>query len=159
MNKFIKVIIFSLLICVSTACSYDPIFSMKDNYEFKIERITLNGDKEINSIIKRNLSLAKTDNESYKKKYYINVNTTKEKKIISKDSEGDPSTFEISITAIYEILDNQKLLLNRKFENKNIYNNESDKFKLKQSEKIIIENLSEKISDDIISSIINLNDN
>ena len=42
---------------------------------------------------------------------------------------------------------------------KNIYNNESDKFKLEQSEKIIIENLSEKISDNIISSIINLNDN
>ena len=158
MNKFVNVIIFSLLICVSTACSYDPIF-LKKSYEFKIEEITLNGDKEINSIIKRNLNMVKADNESYKKKYYINVNTTKEKKIISKDSEGDPSKFEISIITVYEILDNQKLLLNRKFENKNIYNNESDKFKLEQSEKIIIENLSEKISDDIISSIINLNDN
>ena len=158
MNKFVKVIIFSLLICVSTACSYDPIFLNK-NYEFKIEEIALNGNKEINSIIKRNLRMVKTDNESYKNNYYINVNTTKEKKIISKDSEGDPSKFEISIITVYEILDNQKLLLNRKFENKNIYNNESDKFKLEQSEKIIIENLSEKISDTIISSIINLNDN
>ena len=46
-----------------------------------------------------------------------------------------------------------------KTKQKNIYNNESDKFKLEQSEKIIIENLSEKISDNIISSIINLNDN
>ena len=68
MNKFVKLIIFSLLICVSTACSYDPIF-FKKNYEFKIEEITLNGDKEINSIIKRNLNMVKTDNESYKKKY------------------------------------------------------------------------------------------
>ena len=50
-------------------------------------------------------------------------------------------------------------MLSRNIKQKNIYNNESDKFKLQESEKIIIENLSEKISDSIISSIINLNDN
>ena len=58
----------------------------------------------------------------------------------------------------YEIKNDQKLLLNRKVERKNIYNNINDKFKLEQSEKIIIEYLSEKISDNIISSITNLND-
>ena len=62
------------------------------------------------------------------------------------------------ITTIYDIKNDQKLLLNRKVERKNIYNNINDKFKLEQSEKIIIENLSEKISDNIISSITNLND-
>ena len=41
----------------------------------------------------------------------------------------------------------------------NIYNNVVDKFKLEQNEKIIIENLSEKISEIIISSMINLDDN
>ena len=41
----------------------------------------------------------------------------------------------------------------------NIYNNLSDKFKLEQSEKIIIENLSEKIAENIISTITNLDDN
>ena len=96
--------------------------------------------------------------QSNKKNYYITLNTTKEKIIISKDSEGDPTKFELLITTIYEIKNDQKLLLNRKVERKNIYNNINDKFKLEQSEKIIIENLSEKISDNIISSITNLND-
>ena len=53
----------------------------------------------------------------------------------------------------------EKLLFKNKIEKNNIYNNESDKFKLEQNEKIILENLSEKISDNIISSIINLDDN
>ena len=46
-----------------------------------------------------------------------------------------------------------------KIQKSNIYDNESDKFKLEQNERIILENLAEKISDIIITSIINLNDN
>ncbi len=42
---------------------------------------------------------------------------------------------------------------------KNAYNNISDKFKLKNYELIIIKNLSQRISDSIISAIININDN
>ena len=49
-------------------------------------------------------------------------------------------------------------MVNRKINKKNNYNNESDKFKLEQSEKIIVQNLSERIVDEIISSLINLND-
>ena len=52
-----------------------------------------------------------------------------------------------------------KILLNNKIEKNNIYNNDSDQFKLEQTEEIILENLSESISGIIISSIINLNDN
>ncbi len=42
---------------------------------------------------------------------------------------------------------------------KNTYNNISDKLKLKKYESIIIENLSQKILDSIIFTIININDN
>ena len=59
----------------------------------------------------------------------------------------------------YKIIHNETLLLEKEIEKNNIYNNDSDQFKLEQSEKIIIENISENISDTIISSIINLNDN
>ena len=53
----------------------------------------------------------------------------------------------------------KKLLLKKKIIKNNIYNNDVDKFKLEQNEKIILENLAEKISETIISSIINLDDN
>ena len=49
--------------------------------------------------------------------------------------------------------------MKKTIEKNNIYNNDSDLFKLEQSEKIIIGNISGNISDNIISSIINLDDN
>ena len=158
MNKILRIIIILGVIFAASSCSYKPVFFEKA-YNFKIEKVNMSGDKEVNSIINRNLRFIKSKDQIYKKKYFVKINTTKERKIISKDSEGDPSKFEIIITTEYEIINNEKLLINRKIQQKNIYNNESDKFKLEQSEKIIIENLSEKISENIISSIINLNDN
>ena len=158
MNKFKKILIFLILICTISACSYKPIFLKKD-YDFKIEKVSLSGDKNVNSIINRKLKFFTNNSKTYKKTYFIKLDTNKVRKIISKDSEGDPSKFEIIIVTNYQIKNIEKILLNKEIKLKNIYNNESDKFKLEQSEKIIIENLSEKIVDTIISSIINLNDN
>ena len=94
-----------------------------------------------------------------KKSFNIFLNTNLSKVTISKDSKGDPLKFEISITTSYQVINLEKTLIDRKINKKNNYNNDSDKFKLEQSEKIIVENLSEKIVDEIVSSLINLNDN
>ena len=158
MNKFFKILTFFVLIFAVHACSYEPIF-LKKNYDFKIEEIILSGDKDVNSIINNRLKFFGYNNENYNKTYLININTDKRKKIISKDSKGDPLKFEISITTSYQVMNLEKTLINRKINKKNNYNNDSDKFKLEQSEKIIVENLSEKIVDEIVSSLINLNDN
>ena len=58
----------------------------------------------------------------------------------------------------YKIIFDGKLLLSNQIEKNNTYNNESDQFNLKQTEDIILENLSESASDNLISSIQNLND-
>ena len=157
MNKFFKILKFFILIFVVSACSYEPIF-LKKNYDFKIEEIILSGDKNVNSIIDSKLKFLGNNSENYNKIYLINIDTDKRKRIISKDSKGNPLKFEISITTSYEVMDLEKTLVNRKINKKNNYNNESDKFKLEQSEKIIVENLSERIVEEIISSLINLND-
>ena len=59
----------------------------------------------------------------------------------------------------FKLIDSGNLVLDKNIIKKNIYNNESDKFELEQNEEIILENLSNKVSNLIISSIINLNDN
>ena len=89
----------------------------------------------------------------------LNIKSTKTKEIVSKDSKGDPVKFEINILVEYTILNNNNTLLDTKIEKKNIYNNDSDPFKLEQTENIILQNLSESVGDTIISSIINLDDN
>ena len=158
MNKiFLKIIIIALIF-VTTSCSYKPIFSEK-KYNFQIDELTLSGNKDINRVIDRKLTTIKKSQNSNKKNFSVIINSIKNKEIISNDSKGDPLKFKINIIVAYKILENGEIILEREIEKSNIYNNKSDKFELDQNEKNITTNLSEKISDNIISSIINLNDN
>ena len=141
-----------------SACSYKPIFS-ENNYNFEINEKMFNGDKYINRIIKNKLDLVKKENEQGKKKYNLSINTNKKKIIVSKDSKGDPLKFDLIVTTYFEINYKGKLLFKKEVVKNKIYNNDVDKFKLEQNEKIILENLAEKISETIISSITNLDDN
>ena len=158
MNKILINTAAIFLLIFLTACSYKPIFSEK-NYGFEIEKIILNGEKDINRIINNNLKFIKSTEDKKKKRYTIEVKSEKIRRIVSKDSKGDPLKFEINIQVEYKIKNNGKILLNNKIEKDNIYNNDSDQFKLEQTEDIILENLTENISNIIISSIINLDDN
>lgn len=158
MNKKLKRYISLFFIITLTSCSYKPIFSEK-NYNFEINEILFTGDKYVNKIIESKFNLIKEEQSKNKKKYNISIRTNKEKLIVSKDSKGDPLKFDLVVSAYYEISNNGKLLLNKRIQKNSIYNNEIDKFKLEQSEKIILDNLSKKISETIISSIINLDDN
>ena len=160
MNKLIIKIIFLIYISLSLSCSYEPLYSGK-TYNFGIEEINFEekGEKDANAIIDKKFNLIQKINYNKNKKYSLIIKTSKIKKIVSKDSKGDPVKFELVLIADFEVIENEKILLNKKVERKNIYDNKSDKFKLEQTEKIIIENLARSISDMILSSIIILNDN
>ena len=157
MNKKILKNIFIVLIISLTSCSYEPVF-LKKNYGFELNEIILSGDKDVNRIIDQRLNLINKSKTEKKNTFDLNINSSKLKKIISKDSQGDPSKFELVISTEFEIFKNDEILLKRNIEKAYIYNNEADKFKLEQNEKIIIDNLSEKISEVIISLILNIND-
>ena len=158
MNKIFYKIIILFFIFGLTSCSYKPIF-LEKNYDFEIKEVILSGNKDINRIIKNKFNFVKSNEDNKNKNYIIQINTKKNKETISKDSKGDPLKFEIIILVEYKVISDGKILLNNKIEKNNIYNNDSDQFKLEQTEEIILENLSESISGIIISSIINLNDN
>ena len=158
MNKIFKrfstiILTFSLL-----SCAYEPIFSEK-SYNFKTGKVILEGDKDINRIIKNKFDLVKNNVGKDNKIYDILIKSEKNKIIVAKDSKGDPSKFELIVETSYQVNKNQQVLLSNKIIKNNIYNNDSDKFKLEQNEKIIIDNLSEKVGEEIIASIVNLNDN
>ncbi len=156
-NIFIKTITFFFIIGLS-ACSYKPIFS-EQNYGFEIEKIILNGEKDINRIINSKLKSIKSDGEIKKEKYTLVIQSKKNREIVSKDSKGDPLKFKMVISIEYKLSKKGNLILSNKIEKDNVYNNDSDKFELEQTEDIILEKLTGSISDSLISSIINLNDN
>ena len=160
MNRLTIKIIFLIYISFSLSCSYEPLYSGK-TYNFGIEKINFEekGEKNANTIIKNKFKLIQEENDKNFRKYTLLIKTSKIKKIVSKDSKGDPVKFELVLIADFEVIENEKILLNKKIERKNIYDNKSDKFKLEQTEKIIIENLARSISDMILSSIMILNDN
>ena len=151
MNKILNYI-FLFFLFVLFSCTYEPILNKK-NYQFSININEKSGDEEINSIIINNFSIQK-ENET---KYDLTLISKKEKNIISKDSKGDPAIFELIINVKYNIKKDEKIIIENKLIEKNTYNNIADKFELKNYEKNIINNLSIRISNAIMSSIRNIN--
>ncbi len=158
MNKILIKFNILFLIIGITSCTYSPIFSEK-NYDFEIEKINLKGDKEVNRNIENRLNLIQSNNSEIKNKYYLEVTSDKKRNIVSRDTKGDPLKFEMIVSVKYKLTEDKLIKLSKGIEKNNIYNNDSDQFKLEQNEKIILQNLSGSISDIIISSIINLDDN
>ena len=157
MNKLFEKYKYFLLIFFVSACSYKPIYSGMD-YSFKIGETIFNGERQINNIIQNRFNLIKEIKGSNQKIYNLQVDTVKRKLIVSNDSKGDPLKFELIVTTNYKIFQDSELLLIKQIEKNNIYNNDTDKFKVQQNEKIILENMADKIGEIIISSIVNLND-
>ena len=97
MNKisnYILILSFFLL----TNCGYEAVLN-NQNYQFSINVNKINGDQKINSLIINSFKQLK-ENE---KKYNLSLTSNKEKLIISKDSKGDPSIFEIKINVNYVV--------------------------------------------------------
>ena len=152
MNKIINYILIFLLFFLFN-CAYEPILKNK-NYLFSVNVSNINGDKEINSIIINKFGSLK-ENE---KKYDLDLSTKKEKNIISKDSKGDPSIFELLINVKYSVKKDGKTIIENEINKKTTYNNITDKFELENYEKNIINNISTVISDYIMLSISKINE-
>ena len=147
MNKISNyILILSLLFL--TNCGYQAVLN-NQNYQFSINVNKINGDQKINSLIINSFKQLK-ENE---KKYNLSLTSNKEKLIISKDSKGDPSIFEIKINVNYVVKKDEEILISNKINKKTTYNNITDKFELENYEKTIINNLVSEISDNIMLSI------
>ena len=147
MNKISNyILILSLLFL--TNCGYQAVLN-NQNYQFSINVNKINGDQKINSLIINRLKQL----EGNEKIYNLSLTSNKEKLIISKDSKGDPSIFEIKINVNYVVKKDGEILISNKINKKTTYNNITDKFELENYEKTIINNLVSEISDSIMLSI------
>ena len=147
MNKIKNYILILLLLFLSN-CGYEAVLNNKD-YQFSINVNKIEGDPKINSQIINNFNKLR-ENE---KKYNLTLTSNKERKIISKDSKGDPSIFELKIEINYIVKKEGETLISNKINKKTTYNNITDKFELESYEKTIINNLVSEITDNIMLSI------
>lgn len=137
------VLLISTLILVE-GCGYKKIYS-SDNLKFKVNKINYDENNLNNQIVKIIKSFSNSEGLN---SYDLNLKTTKEKRVVSKNSKGDAETYEIKIVVELNIF-NEVKNYTKSFTSQAKYKDDENKFKLKQYEveveKQIIEKIIEKI--------------
>ena len=136
------------MILMLGSCGYNPIF-YKENNTFKINEINMIGVSKINNIIRNNLKNIQSDANDARK-FQIEIITKKTKSITSKNSKGDSKSFNLKIDLELVIKENNNIIKKNNFQKSYNYNNTNNKFELSKNEKIIEQNLSERLAEEII---------
>ena len=138
-RKFI--IIFFILTLYG--CGFNPIYNVSNEIKYKILVNEMTGDQFINSIIKD--EIFKNSNKNSKEILKINLNTSYEKIILSNDTKGSPSEFQVIAKTTFEIIYDDKIVKND-FNEKQILKNTSDFFGQKSYEENIKQNFARSIA-------------
>ena len=144
----IKILISFIIILMLGSCGYKPIF-YEENNTFKLNEINMIGVSKINNIIRNNLNNIQSDTNDARE-FQIDIITKKTKSITSKNSKGDPKSFNLKIDLELVIKENNNIIKKNNFQKNYNYNNTNNKFDLSKNEKIIEQNLSEKLAEEII---------
>jgi len=143
-----KLIFIFITLVILNNCGYTPIYSPKNN-NFYIE-ISQKDRSQLNFKIENNIK--KFSNQNSKNTIKLEINSNKKIDITSKDSKGDPLKFQMTVSLNINILSKNNYKINKTksfFSNFN-YNNNSNKFSLKQYEKeiedILISKITEKVT-------------
>ena len=148
MRKFCLLI----LVLFLTNCSgYKPVFSTKD-VNFFIDQIIITDNDKISYKIKKRLKPYSSENIN-KTKINLNINSSKEVKIIAKDNKGDAFMFNLIISSSIEILSNNIVENKYKFNEKFTFKNQSNKFELEQYKRSLEDELIDKIFEKLILNL------
>ena len=86
-----------ILILFLNSCGFNPVFNSEQN-KFAINKITIANNNQITNKIKNNLKRF-VQNTNNANSYDVELSTKKNIIVTSKDKQGDPKTFEITIEA------------------------------------------------------------
>ena len=140
--KLIKYFLLILLI-FSSSCGYKSINNL-ESYNFVINKYDLTGDKKINYILEKNFKRFQSD-ENDQLNFKILANSEKNISVLSKNTDGKVSTYNIEVIIELEIYKNQKMINSAIFKEKTNYDNLNSKFELKQYENILLKDLVDQI--------------
>ena len=150
-----KILVFLLLssFLLLNNCGYESIYS-KGSGNFFIKNIKIKTNDEINYKIKNRLKIFSNSNS--KNRYDLEIEALKSIRIVSKDSKGDPKIYQMNIKVKVKLIENYQNIKEINFEEYFNYNNNSNKFELKQYEKNIEDNLIEKNIENLTFYISNI---
>ena len=150
-----KIFTFILLIFLSS-CGYEATYSVKNtkNYNFSISKLNFIGDREINLKIKQKLSNYTQEIKDIN--FILKITSTSEKIILAKDAAGDSTNFKIETIVNIDVFNKEKLKSNFIITESFNYENNSNKFELKNYEKEIKRNLADIITEKLIFKLSNI---
>jgi outer membrane lipopolysaccharide assembly protein LptE/RlpB len=143
-----KIILISLIFFLSN-CGFTPIYLKNADVNFSIEQVNYTGDRELNNFLKTNLKVYK--NDKINNKIYINANSVYKKIILSKDSAGVVSSYQLEANVIFFIKPDNKEI---KITEKKIMNSLADKFEEERNEREIKQSFASSISNKLTSELI-----
>ena len=139
-----------ILICCLfflTSCGYKALYSSKNSSNILINKIETVGEKKINRQILSLLSLDEVG--ELENSYVLNINTKKDKRIVSKDKQGNASIYNLNLEVnILLNKDDQKVA--KTFTSDFSYNTQKNKFELSREENKILNNLVESMVEKIV---------
>ena len=144
MKKYIYIILVPLFLF---SCEYKPIYSNKNDYNFSIEKISFEGDSEINNLVEK--KLIRFLNRNVNKKFIITTISSYKKISQSKNLTGKTTDYLITIEIIFKIEkgNEQKTLIKKE---EFLIKNFSDKFEENKLEKTKKESLVNSMVNELI---------
>ena len=139
-----KILLKILFLLMVYSCGYQPLLVQKSDIIF-FNETNIIGESKISKAILRNLNNYKGESSDAS----LEIESNYSKSISSKNKKGDPEVFNIRID-VNIILNSPGNKLNKSFSETISYNNQSSNFELKKYENQIIQNITKKISQDII---------
>ena len=154
MKKKIFTFLFFLFL---SSCGYEATYSLKNRsiYAFSISELVLTGDRQINIKIKQLLNPYTNPKIEEQKKFILNISSSSEKIITTKDAAGDAVKFKNEITVKVQVLSDGKNTTNLVIIEDFIYDNNSDTFELRTYENQIKNNLAEAAVNKILFKLVN----
>ena len=144
-----KNLILISLIFFLTSCGFKPIYLKNTDLSFSIEQVNYKGDRDLNNFLKTNL--IKYKNEKSDNKIYIEANSTYKKIVLSKDSTGEITSYQLEAEVIFSIMPLNKKI---KIREKKIMNSKDDKFEEDRYERSVKQNFASSISNKLSTELI-----
>ena len=153
-----KIILISILFLFLYGCGYTPLYTNKENINFNIKSLEIEGDTQINNFIKSNL-INYINNGAQYNNYIVKINSKFSKKSLAKDRTG--KTTDLKLVAEINIEykeensssnDNSTKIVSFS-EDFNIKKNQNN-FEQRDYEKSIKKNLSQKLTDKMVRYLI-----
>ena len=152
MNK-ILLILFLLLL---NSCGFTSIYKNQKSNNFEININEMRGYNEFNSYIRNELKLFSNNNPD--EIYNITLNSNYQKVVISKNTSGVATNYNISADVKVNLSLNGKVINLAFNENMNIKNN-SNSFEQNNYEKSVKRNFASSIREKLIIKLLELDDN